>query len=222
MLLSPSEVPTSGPVLALALRLSAASESAPLEQVWIWTSFLALLNEPSHEDGVRRERERLAVRGDESAIAAVQLLWHDMTRGSAGHARLRYVLCDVWRCLFDVHPPGCLDFSPQPIGCEQLSALPSGWTPLHAMRRRKIDAAAARRAAALPKTSLKTTFYMNDVLGLTRDRHSNVTGRQSRRPWKFVSAFGEDEKHDTQWCLAVEEEHKRRAEERVTFKYPLA
>ena len=105
---------------------------------------LALLTDRSHAAAVARERARLSACSDPSAVAAVQLLWHGMTLGSAGHARLRYVLCEVWRAIFGEEAPACLPFDPKRISHEQV--LP-GYVPLHTIRgRRRANAEAALAA----------------------------------------------------------------------------
>ena len=82
---------------------------------------------PSFSTGLAHERAWLGVRGNEEAIAAAGLLWRHMTVASAGHARLRYTLCEVWRVLYGEAQPGCLVGFPQPISYEHVLR---GYEPL--------------------------------------------------------------------------------------------
>ena len=224
LLLAPAEVPFSEcrPVLALAHRLAAARNHAPLEQLWMWSALLGLLSDPSHAEAVQRERERLEVWGDDAALAAVQLLWHGMTVGSAGHTRLRYVLCDVWSCLFGDETPSCLPFKPQPIGCEQLAAMPDGFVPLHAMRRRRRDAVAARRALLQPKASLKMKLHINNAAGMitqwdmTSGAEAEAAAARQPANVRFVSESVAAEKL-AEILPALENEYRERAEKWVKF-----
>jgi hypothetical protein len=213
------------PVLGLALRLASARAHAPLEQLWLWSALLTLLVEPSHHAAVERERARLGARGGSTAIAAVQLLWHAMTEGAAGHARLRYVLCEVWRCLFGEAAPGCLPFAPQSIGWEQVGALPDGYVPLHTIRQRRSAEVEARRAAGQPKQSLKMKLHVNDAAGMIT-RFDMTTGAESAtaaaRPQavvRFASASVHDERV-ADLLPGLEREYRQRAEHRLTFACP--
>ena len=101
----------------------------------------ALLTARGHAAAAEAERARLSVRGDAVATAAVQLLWRMMTVETAGHVRLRYVLCEVWRTLFADAQPRCLTFAPMPIGAPQVL---DGFIPMDRIL-------AQRRAARLAK-----------------------------------------------------------------------
>lgn len=217
LLLAPEDIPHDEcrPVLALAHRLAEARVHAPLEQLWLWTALLALLSEPLHKAAVERERERLNARGDSKAVAAVELLWYGMTEGTTGHARLRYVQCEVWRRLIgEEHQPGCLPFAPQPIGHEQLGGIPSGFVPLHTMRRTRREAADTRRAALMPKAMFKTRMYRDKLTGALT--HNDTSAGDVRLPAdvSFVCPSA-----DLEQLPALEDEYRTRAERKwVTFQ----
>jgi hypothetical protein len=203
------------PVLALALRLSEARSHAPLEQLWLWSAMHTMLTEPSHEEGVRRERERLDTRGDQKCIAAVQLLWHAMTLGSAGHAKLRFKLCDIWRCLFGEKQPGCLPFLPQTISYDQV--LP-GYLPLHTIKARRRALAEERRVSQLGQGSLKVKLHVNDMLGaITRFDVGAIGGSQAAPfsvRWRAPSVT------DARVAAALprlEDEYRKAAEKWISF-----
>jgi hypothetical protein len=177
-------------VLVLALRLAEARADAPLEQLWLWRAFGQLLEMAavappagSEEEGgtrhglargLERERRVLSRRGDEEAVGAASLLWHAMTDGSAGHARLRYAVCDVWRALFGESQPGCFDWLPQPLGGEHV--LP-GYVPHHEIVARR-KAALRAKSGQLQPQRLRLRLQVSDFAGVTR--HLAVTGAVRR------------------------------------------
>ena len=210
LVLQPSEVPSWHPVeakecklvLGLAHRLAASRAHAPLEQLWMWSALLALLSDPDHAEGVARERERLNAPGDPDSFAAVQLLWHGMTIGSAGHARLRYVLCEVWLCLFGEDAPGCLPFTPQPIGTEQIDAFPAAFVPLHAMRRQKREREEEKNASKMETDRARNVVKLGKWKGASANtRLDQKSDRSNDGPLESV----------TFTCPSVAEEDRQKA-----------
>ena len=76
-------------VLVLALRLSDGRAHSPLEQLWLWNALGSLLTDAAHSEAVKRQASLFEVRGCSTATAAVEMTWHLMTSGSAGHVRAR-------------------------------------------------------------------------------------------------------------------------------------
>ena len=93
----------------------------------------------------------------------VQLLWERMCRGS-GHARLRFTLCEVWRCCFgQSSPPACLEIrTPQRISHEQTHP---AYTP--AYRVQEGEELAKAKTAAEEKAKMKQQ-QMKLTLGISK------------------------------------------------------
>jgi hypothetical protein len=174
----------------------------------------------SYRAGLERERRRLAQRGEAVPIAAASLLWELMGRGSAGHARLRLTLCEVWRLLYGEAQPGCFAFVPQPLGLAQVLPL---YEPLHAILARRQASREASRA--LPVGSLKTQLHMNKMTGGTLTHHVGVDAAAGEPTGlakvTFRSAIAENEKLE-ELLPELLRTYRERAERLVSFKNVLA
>lgn len=174
----------------------------------------------SYRAGLERERRRLAQRGEAAPIAAASLLWELMGRGSAGHARLRLTLCEVWRLLYGEAQPGCFAFVPQPLGLAQVLPL---YEPLHAILARRQASREASRA--LPVGSLKIQLHMNKMTGGTLTHHVGVDAAAGEPTGlakvTFRSAIAENEKLE-ELLPELLRTYRERAERLVSFKNVLA
>lgn len=174
----------------------------------------------SYRAGLERERRRLAQRGEAVPIAAASLLWELMGRGSAGHARLRLTLCEVWRLLYGEAQPGCFAFVPQPLGLAQVLPL---YEPLHAILARRQASREASRA--LPVGSLKIQLHMNKMTGGTLTHHVGVDAAAGEPTGlakvTFRSAIAENEKLE-ELLPELLRTYRERAERLVSFKNVLA
>jgi hypothetical protein len=143
-----------------------------------------------------------------------------MGRGSAGHARLRLTLCEVWRLLYGEAQPGCFAFVPQPLGLAQVLPL---YEPLHAILARRQASREASRA--LPVGSLKIQLHMNKMTGGTLTHHVGVDAAAGEPTGlakvTFRSAIAENEKLE-ELLPELLRTYRERAERLVSFKNVLA
>lgn len=175
----------------------------------------------SYRAGLERERHRLAQRGEAAPIAAASLLWELMGQGSAGHARLRLTLCEVWRLLYGEAQPGCFAFIPQPLGLAQVLPL---YEPLHTILARR-QASREASHAKQPGGSLKLQLHMNKMTGGTLTHHVGVDAAAGEPTGlakvTFRSAIAENEKLE-ELLPELLRTYRERAERLVSFKNVLA